>query len=232
MTQRLFTPKRLAFLTLFILLVLVARRINFSSMIGAQAQYFTLFQFFGPIAGAFLGPLVGAVAVLTASLSDYLIFGSSFSLFDLLRLTPMVFAAIYFGTRKRGSKFTAVIPLICMALFIAHPVGRQAWLYSMYWLIPIAIKLVPKLDKLFFRSLGATFTAHAVGSVAFIYTIPMSPEAWLALIPIVAIERLAFSLGITGSFIGMNALLNTLVTRFNIKVPSYILHLNKRYTIN
>jgi hypothetical protein len=49
--------------------------------------------------------------------------------------------------------------------------------------------------NIFFTSLGSTFTAHAVGSVIWLYTIPMTAGMWLALIPIVALERLCFATG-------------------------------------
>lgn len=82
-----------------------------------------------------------------------------------------------------------------MAAFIAHPVGSQAFLYSFYWLIPVAIYLMGR-NSLFAQALGSTFTAHAVGSVIWLYANPMTPEIWLALIPVVLVERLVFASGI------------------------------------
>jgi hypothetical protein len=57
--NKLITTKGLLFLFIFSILVFVGDRINFSKLIGAENQFFTLFQFFGPVAGAFLGPVVG-----------------------------------------------------------------------------------------------------------------------------------------------------------------------------
>ena len=69
-------------------------------------------------------------------------------------------------------------------------------LYTLYWFIPIAISLMASKHP-FLRALRGTFIAHAVGSVIWIYTVPMAAEQWLALIPVVALERSTFALGAT-----------------------------------
>jgi len=227
MKNKLFSTKRIIFLLIFIAMVLIGKKINFSSVIGAENQFFTLFQFFGPIAGAFLGPLFGVISVLGAELADFLLVGKAFSLINLVRLTPMLFAAYYFGTKKKN--LSILIPLICMALFVLHPIGRQAWFYSLYWLIPVFGKVLPKKipGKLFFKSLGATFTAHAIGSTAWLYTIPMTPQQWIMLIPIVAYERFLFASGIAISYVAINTVLDKLVNK--LKIPADILHIDKNY---
>ena len=77
-----------------------------------------------------------------------------------------------------------------------HPVGGQAWLYSMLWVIPVAMYLMGS-TYLFAQSLSATFVAHAVGSVLWLYAVPMTPQIWLGLIPVVLLERLAIAGGMT-----------------------------------
>jgi len=120
----------------------------------------------------------------------------------------MLAAAYYFGTAGKLRKYSLVIPIAAIILFVINPVGSQAWVYSLYWLIPIICALV-KPNSLFFKALGATFTAHCIGSIVWLYLVnPMTPELWLALIPVVAIERFAFATGITVSFVAVNALLN------------------------
>lgn len=86
-----------------------------------------------------------------------------------------------------------------MGAFMAHPVGAQAWVYSVYWLIPVLLYVIRK-KSLFLEALGSTFIAHAVGSVIWIYADPITPHAWLALIPVVFIERLIFASGIVVVF--------------------------------
>jgi hypothetical protein len=206
---KFFSKKGLFFLVIFALVVFIASKINFSPIIGAQNQSFTFFQFFGPIAGGFLGPVFGALSVLIAQAAEFFLSGKAIEPTNILRLTPMLFAAFYFGKylQKKSLKDASIfIPLACMALFWLHPVGQQAWFYALYWLIPVFAKLFSK--RLVARSFGATFTAHAIGSTIWLYTIPMPAEAWIALIPIVAIERTAFALGISASYVAFNTFLS------------------------
>jgi hypothetical protein len=81
-----------------------------------------------------------------------------------------------------------------MILFVMHPVGGQAFVYSLYWLIPVALYFIPH-RSLFLTGLGSTFIAHAVGSVIWCYTVPMTAGMWMALMPVVFCERLLFALG-------------------------------------
>ena len=230
--KQIFTKKRIIFLLLFFVLVLIGKKINFSSIIGADSQFFTLFQFFGPIAGSFLGPIFGIISVFFAQLADFIIVGKEWQLINIIRLLPMLFGVYYFGSKRRY--WGAVIPAICMILFILHPVGREAWLYSLFWLIPILGKVLPEKapGRLFFRSYGATFTAHAVGSVVWLYTVPMQAGQWLSLIPVTAYERFLFGLGIAGSFVVFNTVLDYAVVKWKISVPSKVLFLDRRYTLN
>ena len=48
------------------------------------------------------------------------------------------------------------------------------------------------------KSLGATFVAHAVGSIIWLHLMPMSSNMWLALIPIVPVERVCFAAAMSG----------------------------------
>ncbi|MFH1848608.1 MAG: hypothetical protein ABH879_00305 [archaeon] len=227
--MKIFSKKRIIFMAIFLLMVFAGNRINFAPVIGMDNQFFTLFQFFGPIAGAFLGPVYGVLVVLLAELGDFLLVSKTWSLINLVRLTPMLFAAYYFG--KNRMNVSAIVPLAAMAMFILHPVGRQAWFFSLYWLIPVAVKILQsKYSNLYLRSLGATFTAHAVGSVAWLYTVPMDAGQWTGLIPIVAFERLLFAAGIAGSFYAVNIALDWLSHR--VRIPADLLHIDRRYLLS
>jgi len=225
--NKLITKKGLLFLIIFSVLVFIGDRINFSKLIGAENQFFTLFQFFGPVAGAFLGPVVGVLSVLIAEISSYLLLGKAFTLINVLRLSPMIFAAWYFGAKK--GKISFLVPVLAIIAFVAHPVGRQVWYFALFWTIPIIIKLLPKKygEKAFLRSLGATFTAHSVGGVMWNYIVPMTPAAWIVLIPIVIFERFLFASGITISFIGLNTLLDKLDT----KTKAEYINVDKKYVL-
>ena len=225
--NKLVTKKGMLFLLIFSVLVFIGDRINFSRLVGTQNQFFTLFQFFGPVAGAFLGPVVGVLSVLIAEIASKISTHAIFNLITILRLTPMLFAAWYFGAKK--DKLSFFVPIASIILFVAHPVGRQVWFFSLFWTIPIIIKLLPKKygDKVFLRSLGATMTAHAVGGAMWNYIVPMTPSAWIALIPVVIYERLLFAGGITLSFI----LLNTLLDKLGSKTKSECINIDKRYIL-
>jgi hypothetical protein len=206
--------KKIVFLALFTLLAFVALNLNFSQLVGSTAKYFTFFQFFGPIAGAFMGPVAGAATVLLAQAIDFAFTGRAIDPVNVLRLLPMVFAAVYFAVfLRKGSlaKASVAIPLICIAVFLLNPVGREAWYYALFWLIPLMAKVFSK--RLFLRSLGATFTAHAIGSAVWAWTVPMTAEQWTMLIPITATERILFAIGISASFIVFNNVLNFVEAR-------------------
>lgn len=193
--------RKTVFLILFAALAYIALQIPVFALMGIIGKSFTLFEFFGPVAGAFIG-IAGVAAVGVAKLANAVISGTPIALIDLAKMTPMMFAAHYFwrnGARRMADRLGIIIPAAAMLAFWLNPVGQQAWVYALYWLIPIAAKFLP--DRLVLRSLGATFTAHAVGSVLFLYTIPTAPALWLALIPVVAIERGAFALGISAGHV-------------------------------
>ena len=227
--RKFFTRERIIFLVIFAVIALIAMRINFSSLLGAENQFFTLFQFFGPIAGAFLGPIVGSISIFSAEIGNFFLVGKEINIINLFRLAPMVFAAFYFGTKGRG-KITTLVPLIAIAAFWLHPIGIQVWYFALFWTIPLIVKFLP--DRLFFRALGTTFTAHAVGGMLWIYTVPvaiMTVQAWQILIPIVMYERILFALGITAAYLGFNTLLSK-VFGGNASISKY-LHLNPKYIL-
>ena len=230
--RKIFSKKRIIFLVLFIAMVFVGNRINFSALVGAKNQYFTLFQFFGPIAGSFLGSVFGVIAVLFAQLADFLLVGKAFSLINVIRLTPMLFAAYYFGTKKKS--LSIIVPLVAIAAFVLHPVGRQVWFYSLYWTIPIIVKILPKKysGNVLLKSLGATFTAHSVGGAAWIWSVPMTVEQWIMLIPVTAYERLLFAAGIAGSYVLVNTVLDKVIEKFRWKIPTDILHIDRNYLLS
>jgi hypothetical protein len=187
---------------LFTLFGLVALQIPFTVIIGSGSK-FTLFDFFAPSSGAFLGTLPGIISVFIMQLINFLIHGkSAFDTASVIRLFPTLFAVFYFS-KKRPSNL--LIPILCMIAFLLHPVGRAAWQYSLFWLIPIAAHFGRKI--LFVRSLGATFTAHAVGGALWIWAFGLTPQIWLALIPQVIMERTLFATGISVFYIVANNLL-------------------------
>ena len=229
--KNLFTTKRIVFIAIFAVLVLIGKNINFSPLVGAENQFFTLFQFFGPIAGGFLGAIFGAIAVLFAELIDFFVVGKEASLVNILRLTPMIFAAYYFGTKKKN--WGIAVPVIAILAFILHPVGREVWFFTLFWTIPIIGKLLPKKysNNILVKSYGATFAAHSVGGALWIWTIPMTAGQWIALIPVVFVERFLFGAGIAVSYVAFNVLFDKVLDKLKIKIPADVLRLEKKFTL-
>lgn len=192
------SQKQIIFLPIFVILGLVALQIPFSQILGST-QKFSLFDFFGPTTGKFLGPTLGIISVLLVKILEVVVAGKAFDLTTLIRLLPMSLAALYFGSHsaKKG-----LIAALCLLAFILHPIGREVWYFSLYWLIPIFASF--NKERLSFKALGSTFTAHAVGSVSFLYAFQLPAQVWHNLIPIVFYERMTFAAGIWVSFFLFN----------------------------
>ncbi len=219
-----FNRKKILFLFIFAILSFVAFHINVAQIVGIDNQFFTLFQMIGPLPGIFLGPFVGIAAVLIAQITNYFFLGRAFDVIGIARLLPMLFAVYYFGTSKNDLKKIGA-PIAAILAFVTHPVGMQAWFFSLFWLIPVFVIFS---DNLFLKSLGTTFTAHAVGGAVWIHTFPTTPEFWTALIPVVATERLLFAVGIAASFVILNTVLNKVESVLNTGV----LNIDKKYVLS
>ncbi len=205
--------RKLLFIVIFIFLGIIFSQIFISPIVGAKDQAFTPFEFLGPASGMFLGSIPGALSVFFVRLFNLILSGQSLDFLSFMRLFPMALAAVYFGLTKSKKMHCLIllIPLLAIMLFLMHPEGQKAWIYSLYWLIPIFCYF--KKDKLILNSLGSTFTAHAMGSIIFLYAFNLPSQVWLGLIPIVFIERLSFALGIWALYLCLNSLLNVLVSK-------------------
>lgn len=209
------TINKLVFLLIFVVLGYVALQLPVNVLAGSRVK-FTLFDLFAPISGAFLGTMWGVVAVFLMQAGNLVVHGvSSVDKGAIIRLFPTLFAVFYFAvvTRKgdRGSWgkhawWLLAVPLLAMASFNLNPVGRSVWYYSLFWLIPIL--MWPLRERfLLARSLGATFTAHAVGGAVWIWAFNLPAAVWIGLIPVVILERSVFALGIAASYILLNNVL-------------------------
>ncbi len=232
--KKLIGKEGLLFLIGFSVVVFFSQKINLATLVGAQNQFFTLFQMVGPLAAMFLGPVVGVVSVLIAEIAEFLVSGKAWTLVNLLRLLPMLFAAYYLGVSKEKFQFrnlwiSLIVPLLAIGAFVLHPVGRTVWYFALFWTIPIIVKILPAKigHNLYLRGLGTTFTAHAIGGAIWIYTIPMSATQWQALVPIVIVERCIFAAGIAVSYV----LVNTAFAAIKSKMPNTIVHVDKNYVL-
>lgn len=202
------------FIVLFTIIGFISLQIPFTKLAGSNVS-FTLFDFFGPIAGAFLGPVLGVISVLIMELVNILVNHIPFTTGVVLRLFPMLFGALYFGIltdkKYKNSRWILAVPLLAILAFVVHPIGRAVWYYSLFWTIPVLAYF--KKDMLLARSLGATFTAHAVGGAAWIWAFSLPAVVWQGLIPTVIQERFVMTLGIAASYIVIRETLRFLISK-------------------
>lgn len=197
--------KKILFLVIFVLLGIIFLQIPIYNIVGSSSK-FTLFDMFYPITGSFLGSTIGAVSVFFVEVINFLIKKMPLDLATFVRFWPAIAAAFYFGSKSR---YKNIISIVCIGLFLAHPIGRQAWYYPLaFWFIPVITSFFK--DKLIARSLGTTFTAHAVGSTLFLYAFNLPVNVWKSLMTIVPLERLYFAFGIVVSYIVINNVIHYL----------------------
>lgn len=204
---------KLLFLLLFSIIGFIALQIPFTKLVGPNVS-FTLFDFIAPVAGAFIGSFWGVLTVLTVEVVNLTLQNAPINTGSIIRLFPMLFAIYYFSTfsqKKNQNKIVLLIPAVAILVFVANPVGRSVWYFSLFWLVPLLAYF--KRNNLLIRSLGATFTAHAVGGAAWIWAFQLPAAVWKGLVPIVIQERLLFAGGIAVSYLVLNRVFAYLVSK-------------------
>jgi hypothetical protein len=204
--QTYFTKKTALFIAIFSVVGFLALQIPVTQLMGSGAK-FTAFDAFAPLTGAFIGSIPAVAAVLLMQIANFFVHGAHMQdAGTIIRFFPMLFAVLYFA--KKG-RFNLVVPIVAIAAFVAHPIGREVWYFSLFWTIPVICYFLR--DRfLAARALGATFTAHAVGGAAWIWAFGLPTAVWNSLIPIVVAERLLFALGIALSYVALNNVLYVL----------------------
>ena len=185
------------------LLIIIGSGASLSVVWGAQKFSFTTLNMILPLLGAVCG--LGQSLLLTGLLfAGKLAFKGTLLTYGI----PSLCATASMATQTKHNHYKilnfalhVLLPLTCMILFTLHPVGQKAFVYSWYWLIPVGIWGIrsygSKHVSFFFTALSSTFVAHAVGSIIWLYSVPMTATQWIRLLPIVAIERLVFASGST-----------------------------------
>jgi len=160
-------------------------------LLGAKTAVFSGFAVAGPLVGLYAGTglMVGIFALRRLVRGIFL----GTSLLSPFALYLPTLAAGYY-LKSHSWLIRLVVPLACMVLFMVHPVGGQAWYYALYWLVPVAVYLIP-FESQFVQALGATFVQHAVGSVLWLYFMPTTAAIWTMLLPIVFVERILCAVG-------------------------------------
>lgn len=201
--RQYFSKKNVLFIIIFVVLGFIALQIPIAQVVGSKTK-FMAYDAFAPMAGAFIGTLPGVLAVFFMQFINFLVHGAVIEdIGTIIRFLPMLFAVLYFA---RKSKFNLIIPIIAILAFIVHPIGITVWYFALFWTIPI-IAYFFRNRFLLARSLGATFTAHAVGGALWIWVFALPAPVWISLIPIVILERALFAIGISVSFVLVNNLL-------------------------
>ncbi len=161
-----------------------------SFIAGPYMAFFSGINVTGPLVGAFGGVLGTSTVFGILFLIRFLLQGIG-SLHVLAYIVPGMCASLYWASESKIIRL--VLPLVCMIAFWVHPVGAQAWPYACLWFIPLVLYKAPRTRL--YTALASTFVAHAVGSVIWLYTVPMSPALWIGLIPLVILERCTFAAG-------------------------------------
>lgn len=170
-------------------LLLACRFIAVSPLWGGCFSYFSLTDVLMPLSG------LGGFALSLLLFITRITFRSLVlhaGLISIVYHLPGLCASFYWANERLQRAVGIIIPLVCMVLFLVHPVGQGAALYTTFWLIPMIISALGFAHP-FYKSLASTFIAHAVGSVIWLYSKALTSGEWLALIPVVIVERFAFA---------------------------------------
>lgn len=196
----------LMFVVSFIFLLSFVR---ISFMAGSHRMFFSGINLLFPLLGSFLGTAFSGVAVFIFFIFKKITLGGAITLG-----LPTFVATIAFSIMTKDRKnlklniynflLRVVVPFLSIVLFVVHPAGRDAFLYSFYWLIPVGLyffEILKNNNSILLKSLTATFLAHAVGSLIWLYMIPTTSVYWLSLIPVVFVERLVFASGLSLTYL-------------------------------
>lgn len=206
--------RRLAVIVALSVLFIISKFLSFGPLMGILKGKILATQVILPLLGAFTG---GISLLLISTLYTILYSPFKLSLYFISSVyhIPSFFAALSFG--RFNSKKLAInsgiinylIPLICSIAFIAHPVGSFVPFYTLYWGVPVLVQYF-NLKSIFARSLAATFVAHALGTVFFIYSFDTDISFWVNLSKIVWLERLVLAASMSSAYL----LINYLVLKF------------------
>lgn len=174
---------------------------------GTIGAFFSLASAFAPLIGFFVGTSSSALVYLVRTA---LSFSTTLALGSFLVHIPTLAGTLVLSSQSR--LLSRILSLVCIVTFLIHPIGKESFIYSLYWLIPICISFVPR-PSIFLRSLSSTFITHAVGSTIFLYTHATTSAFWLILIPQVLLERLTYALLLTASYYAVTVSTNLINQR-------------------
>ena len=213
---------------LFLLGMIALAKVKFHPIFGTTHKFSAL-AMYAPVIPAFTGTILGAVAIFGARIIQIAIgLSSAGDIISYIIYLPVFFAGYVFAQMFKKKRYHIVVPIAAILLFIIHPIGRQVWYYSLFWLIPIIIiagqtqirKLTRNHDipTIYLYALAATFIDHAVGSIMFLYYLNIPAKYWNMAIPFVPIERLTYALGIMLFYITIRLILKLTQENLNVQL--------------
>jgi hypothetical protein len=185
--------------------------IGYSSLLQAlkllPARFFweckvSVAQAFAPCIGFFISPLSCFFVVICRTFIDA-VFGTFSVDFHL----PTFAGSLYLSSKNKT--VVAIILLLCIGLFLLHPIGRSVPYYPVYWFIPLLI-IYSHTSSIFLQSVGSTFTTHAVGTVIWIYSHQSTPLFWHTLFSQVWVERMVYACALTGAYYAFASIMKLL----------------------
>lgn len=171
-------------------------------IVGSWTAFFSATHAYTPLVGYHGGTKASLLYYGLRTLCKIGLTGKLSSIIVVYHL-PTLFGSLYSSwTRPSQTNislrvFSSLLCGACVLLFGLHPIGYQALPYTTLWIFPLVLPFI-KTENFFFHALASTLSVHAVGSVLWLYTHTLTPQIWLALIPIACIERILFALGSVG----------------------------------
>lgn len=174
----------------FSTVIAITSLFKFNYIFGSTASFFHGSTILLPLSGFWFGSSGAAAYFFMRALLKF-VMGSSTFLYVLYHV-PSFCGALYWTVHS--GFFRIGFPLSCMIAFVMHPEGFNAAPYALFWVVPMVVYSL-QLHGTFWQALSSTFIAHAAGSIIWLYTMHIPASMWLALIPVVAVERIICALG-------------------------------------
>lgn len=159
-----------------------------------------------PVLGSYTGSWFVIAVIIGKLLAGKGVVGAT--VVALARQLPSFVATISFASSSL--LFRLAVPLVAFIIFNGYWWGTVAMVYSLLWLLPITL-VIMQVDTLLSRSLIASFNAHAVGSLVWLYTDSLPAQLWFSLTPLAFVERLIIAGGIMVFSYGADMMMQRLV---------------------
>lgn len=176
--------------------IIACSSISITHIVAGKGAYFGISNILMPAIAAITG-LAGSLCMI--AFIGIKIFSGKLLITKGIPTLAAIYSAQCTTPSVRSRLINILVPLSMMGMFVTHSVGQAAWPYALFWLIPMCCEVLRHcgVNNLFNRLLAATFVAHAIGSVMWLYCMPTTPETWLGLLAVVPAERLVFASGAT-----------------------------------